>query len=268
VAELVTLATTVSTWETEILAYHHTGRASNGPTEAVNLLIEKTRRIGHGFRNFNNYRLRLLLACGVPWNTAPVARLRGRQPRLNAQSPICTHCAAPGGPPTWLAVGPGASSTWPSRCLPGSMIPSPTATPPTLGTTICPMPSGRPWQTRPPLTPKAGSRVPSCWPASLKCRHPLGRTLDLVDSTTPGINTTPAPTGPPGPCGLTGEALARFRVRQEDIARIEDPGWADRSSAEIGALSELAWAEFRADQPDSTGGCRGPRRPAVRRRVQ
>ncbi len=84
VAELVTLATTVSTWETEILAYHHTNRASNGPTEAVNLLIEKTRRIGHGFRNFNNYRLRLLLACGVPWNTAPVARLRGRQPRLSA----------------------------------------------------------------------------------------------------------------------------------------------------------------------------------------
>ncbi|HWF20811.1 MAG TPA: ISL3 family transposase [Acidimicrobiales bacterium] len=79
IGELVTLARTVDAWETEILAYHHTARASNGPTEAVNLLIEKTRRIGHGFRNFNNYRLRLLLACGAPWNTPPVARLRGRQ---------------------------------------------------------------------------------------------------------------------------------------------------------------------------------------------
>jgi hypothetical protein len=84
IGELVILARTVDAWETEILAYHHTRGASNGPTEAVNLLIEKTRRIGHGFRNFNNYRLRLLLACGVPWNTPPAARLRGRQPCLSA----------------------------------------------------------------------------------------------------------------------------------------------------------------------------------------
>ena len=34
---------------------------SNGGTEAINLLIEKTRRLAHGFRNFNNYRLRILL---------------------------------------------------------------------------------------------------------------------------------------------------------------------------------------------------------------
>ncbi len=68
----------------QILAYHATGGASNGPTEAVNLLIEKTRRIGHGFRNFNNYRLRLLLACGIKWQPVPVTRIRGRQPRLSA----------------------------------------------------------------------------------------------------------------------------------------------------------------------------------------
>jgi transposase len=84
IPELVTLATTVAAWQAEILAYHHTGGASNGPTEAVNLSHRKTRRIGHGFRNFDNYRLRLLLACGVTWNTPPVARLRGRQPRLIA----------------------------------------------------------------------------------------------------------------------------------------------------------------------------------------
>jgi transposase len=34
---------------------------SNGGTEAINLLIEKTRRLAHGFRNFTNYRLRILL---------------------------------------------------------------------------------------------------------------------------------------------------------------------------------------------------------------
>ena len=83
VAELARLATTVSSWQAEVLAYHTTGQ-SNGPTEAVNLLIEKVRRIGHGFRNFENYRLRLLLRCGVKWQTRPVARIRGRQPRLVA----------------------------------------------------------------------------------------------------------------------------------------------------------------------------------------
>lgn len=83
VPELVRLATTVSAWQDEVLAYHDTGR-SNGPTEAVNLLVEKVRRIGHGFRNFENYRLRLLLRCGVEWQTRPTVRIRGRQPRLVA----------------------------------------------------------------------------------------------------------------------------------------------------------------------------------------
>lgn len=81
VPEILTLATTISTWQPAVLAYHDTGRASNGPTEAVNLLIEKTRRIGHGFRNFDNYRLRLLLACGIKWKTPQVARIRGHKPR-------------------------------------------------------------------------------------------------------------------------------------------------------------------------------------------
>jgi len=42
---------------------------SNGPIEAMNLLFKKIKRVGHGFRNFNNYRLRLLLHCGVDWPT-------------------------------------------------------------------------------------------------------------------------------------------------------------------------------------------------------
>ena len=45
----------------EFLAYFDTGGVSNGPTEAMNLLIKKIKRVGHGFRNFENYRLRLLL---------------------------------------------------------------------------------------------------------------------------------------------------------------------------------------------------------------
>jgi transposase len=77
-------ARTIRRWQTEILAWHTTGGASNGPTEAVNLLIKKIKRVGHGFRNFDNYRLRLLLHCGVDWQDQPAAKLRGRTPRFVA----------------------------------------------------------------------------------------------------------------------------------------------------------------------------------------
>jgi transposase len=50
VPELSRLARTVRAWEAEILAFHATGGCSNGPTEAVNLLIKKVKRVGHGFR--------------------------------------------------------------------------------------------------------------------------------------------------------------------------------------------------------------------------
>lgn len=84
VPELVRLASTIDRWTDELLAFHTTNGASNGPAEAVNLLIENARRAGYGFRNLNNYRLRLLLACGIKWQTPPVARIRGRQPRSAA----------------------------------------------------------------------------------------------------------------------------------------------------------------------------------------
>ena len=83
VPELHRLAKTMSRWRTEILAHHRAG-ASNGPTEAVNHLIKKVLRVAHGFRNLDNYRLRLLLHCGVKWQTPPATRIRGRSPRLVA----------------------------------------------------------------------------------------------------------------------------------------------------------------------------------------
>jgi transposase len=84
ILELSRLARTVRAWQTEILAWHQTTGCSNGPTEAINLLIKQVKRVGHGFRNFANYRLRLLLHCGVRWQTHQTARLRGRLPRLVA----------------------------------------------------------------------------------------------------------------------------------------------------------------------------------------
>jgi transposase len=88
VAELARLARTVKAWEAEILAWHATQGCSNGPTEAVNLLIKKVKRVGHGFRSFANYRLRLLLHCGVTWRTHQTARLRGRSPQLGGVEPV------------------------------------------------------------------------------------------------------------------------------------------------------------------------------------
>jgi transposase len=45
-----------------VLAYFDTDGVPNGGTEAINLIIEKVRRLAHGFRDFNHYRLRILLA--------------------------------------------------------------------------------------------------------------------------------------------------------------------------------------------------------------
>ena len=67
VDEIVSLGNTLKRWRTQILAHHLTG-ASNGPTEAMNLLVKKIKRCGHGFKSFRNYRLRVLLHCGgIQW---------------------------------------------------------------------------------------------------------------------------------------------------------------------------------------------------------
>ncbi len=84
IPELARLARTRDAWRTELLAvFDHRG-VSNGPTEAINLIIKKIKRVGHGFRYLNNYRLRLLLHCGVDWHTAHPTPLRARSPRLAA----------------------------------------------------------------------------------------------------------------------------------------------------------------------------------------
>lgn len=84
VPEVARLGRTLAVWRKEFLAYFDTDRASNGPTEAVNLLVEKIRRIGHGYRRFDHYRLRLLLHCGVEWPSLLPPRIRRRRPRFVA----------------------------------------------------------------------------------------------------------------------------------------------------------------------------------------
>jgi transposase len=64
IPEVSRLGRTLKQWKAAILAYFDTRGASNGPTEAINDVIETTRRIARGFRNFTNYRIRCLLAAG------------------------------------------------------------------------------------------------------------------------------------------------------------------------------------------------------------
>ena len=75
--ELRRLAKTLRRWRTQILNHHTTG-ASNGPVEAANLMIKQVKRSGRGFRNLQNYRLRILLAGGITRDHHPVTRLRAR----------------------------------------------------------------------------------------------------------------------------------------------------------------------------------------------
>jgi len=64
IPEIKRLGKTLKRWREAFLAYFDTRRANNGGTEAVNGLIELHRRIARGFRNRDNYRLRMLLIGG------------------------------------------------------------------------------------------------------------------------------------------------------------------------------------------------------------
>jgi len=63
--EIQRLGRTLKTWFDKIVNFH-VARVTNGPTEALNNLIKRIKRIGFGFRNFENYRIRALLYAGKP----------------------------------------------------------------------------------------------------------------------------------------------------------------------------------------------------------
>ena len=64
IPEIARLGRTLRRWRDAFLAYFTTNRSSNGGTEAINGIIELHRRLARGFRNPDNYRLRMLLAAG------------------------------------------------------------------------------------------------------------------------------------------------------------------------------------------------------------
>jgi transposase len=63
--EIQRLGRTITTWCSQIAAWHRS-RVSNGPTEAINNLIKRVKRVAFGMVNFRNYRIRSLLYAGKP----------------------------------------------------------------------------------------------------------------------------------------------------------------------------------------------------------
>ena len=64
IPEIARLGRTLRKWKDAFLAYFDTAGASNGPTEAINGIIELGRRTARGYRNPTNYQLRMLLIAG------------------------------------------------------------------------------------------------------------------------------------------------------------------------------------------------------------
>ena len=63
--EIRQLGRTLGRWFDKICNYH-LAKVTNAATEALNNLVKRIKRIGFGFRNFENYRVRALLYAGRP----------------------------------------------------------------------------------------------------------------------------------------------------------------------------------------------------------
>jgi len=63
--EVRQLGRTLNRWRTQIAAWHD-AQVSNGPTEAMNNLAKRIKRVAFRMTNFRNWRIRVLLYCGRP----------------------------------------------------------------------------------------------------------------------------------------------------------------------------------------------------------
>ena len=72
--EVRPLGRTIKRWRDQIVAWHRS-HVSNGPTEAVNNLIKRIKRVAFGITNWTNYRTRALLYAGRPdWSLLETPR--------------------------------------------------------------------------------------------------------------------------------------------------------------------------------------------------
>lgn len=63
--EVQRLGRTIVRWRHQIAAWHQ-ARFTNGPTEAINNLVKRIKRVAFGITNWTNYRTRALLYAGRP----------------------------------------------------------------------------------------------------------------------------------------------------------------------------------------------------------
>jgi transposase len=63
--EVRRLARTLKNWFETIVTWHE-ARVSNGPTEGMNNLLKRVKRVAFGFTNLENFRVRALLYAGKP----------------------------------------------------------------------------------------------------------------------------------------------------------------------------------------------------------
>ena len=74
--EVNSLGRTIARWRNQIVAWHR-ARVTNGPTEAINNLVKRIKRVAFGITNFRNYRIRALLYAGRPnWDLLPAIEPR------------------------------------------------------------------------------------------------------------------------------------------------------------------------------------------------
>jgi transposase len=70
--EIRRLGRTITKWRHQIAAWHQ-AQFTNGPTEAVNNLIKRVKRVAFGISNWTNYRTRAILYAGKPnWHLLAV----------------------------------------------------------------------------------------------------------------------------------------------------------------------------------------------------
>ncbi|MFR9804119.1 ISL3 family transposase [Pseudonocardia sp. RS010] len=84
IGELARLGRTLHAWRVELCAHFDHADVSNGPTENLNLKIKNAKRTARGYRNFDHYRLRLLLNHGRIHQDHSPTRIRTRAPRFAA----------------------------------------------------------------------------------------------------------------------------------------------------------------------------------------
>ncbi len=69
--EIRRLGRSIARWRDQIIAWHRS-HVSNGPTEALNNLIKRVKRVAFGMQNFAHYRIRSPLYAGTPnWALLP-----------------------------------------------------------------------------------------------------------------------------------------------------------------------------------------------------